>query len=63
MTDARAGLRRVWRRSARYRPTTATGVIIAVTVVAYVLQLLSGGLLQQALQYAPVYSLPSTGAP
>ena len=63
MTDTRAELRRMWRRSARYRPRTATSTIIVITVVFYVLQLLSGGVLQQALQYAPVYSLPSTGAP
>jgi membrane associated rhomboid family serine protease len=63
MTDARADLRRFWRRSARYRPRTATGWIAAVTVAAYVVQLLTRGVLQHLLQYAAAYSLPSTGAP
>lgn len=63
MSDARTELRRMWRRSARYRPRTATGVIVAVTVIAYVVQLLSGGAVQRALQYSPIYSLPATGAP
>src|SRR4051812_15266837 len=63
MSDARADLRRLWRRSARYRPQTATGWIAVITVVAYALQRASGGVLQQALQYAAVYSLPGTGAP
>jgi membrane associated rhomboid family serine protease len=63
MSDARADLRRLWRRSARYRPRTATGWIVVVTVAAYVLQLLTHGLLQHSLQYAAAYSLPSTGAP
>lgn len=63
MSDARADLRRLWRRSARYRPRTATGWIAVITVAAYVVQLLSGGALQQAWQYAAAYSLPSTGVP
>jgi membrane associated rhomboid family serine protease len=63
MSDARADLRRLWRRSARYRPRTATGWIVVVTVAAYVLQLASHGLLLHALQYAAAYSVPSTGAP
>lgn len=63
MSDARADLRRVWRRSARYRPQTATGWIAVVTIAAYVVQLASGGRLEQAWQYAAAYSLPSTGIP
>ena len=63
MSDVRADLRRLWRRSARYRPRTATGWIVAVTVAAYVIQLATGGAFQRALQYSPIYSLPSTGAP
>jgi membrane associated rhomboid family serine protease len=63
MSDVRADLRRLWRRSARYRPRTATGWIAALTVAAYVVQLLSGGVLQQWWQYAGAYSLPSTGLP
>jgi len=63
VTDARVELRRLWRRSARYRPRTATGAIVVVTVVAYAVQLLTAGGLQTALQYSPLYSLPATGAP
>lgn len=63
MSDVRADLRRAWRRSARYRPRTATGWIAVLTVAAYVVQVLTAGALQRGLQYAVVYSLPSTGAP
>jgi membrane associated rhomboid family serine protease len=63
MSDRRADLRRFWRRSARYRPRTATGWLVALTVAAYVVQLLTRGGLQELLQYAALYSLPSTGAP
>jgi membrane associated rhomboid family serine protease len=63
MSDIRADLRRAWRRSARYRPRTATGWIAVVTVAAYVVQLLSGGRLEDALLYAGAYSLPGSGAP
>ncbi|GAA2750797.1 rhomboid family intramembrane serine protease [Amnibacterium kyonggiense] len=63
MSDVRADLRRVWRRSARYRPRTATGWIAVVTVAAYIVQLLTAPVLENALLYAAVYSLPSTGAP
>lgn len=63
MNDARADLRRAWRRSARYRPRSATGWIVAITIGMWVVQLLTGGVLETALQYAAVYSLPSTGAP
>jgi membrane associated rhomboid family serine protease len=63
MSDVRADLRRLWRRSARYRPRTATGWIAVVTVAAYVVQLLSAPVLENTFLYAAVYSLPSTGAP
>lgn len=63
MSDVRADLRRLWRRSARYRPRTATGWIVVATVAAYVVQLLTTPVLQQLFQYAAVYSLPSTGFP
>ena len=63
MSDARADLRRAWRRSARYRPQTATGWIAVITIAAYVIQLLSDGTLEQAWLYAAAYSLPSTGIP
>ncbi|WP_375387966.1 rhomboid family intramembrane serine protease [uncultured Amnibacterium sp.] len=63
MSGLRADLRRTWRRSARYRPRTATGWIAAITIAAYVVQLLSAGWLEYVLQYRVVYSLPSTGAP
>lgn len=63
MSTVRADLRRAWRRSARYRPATATGWIVAVTVAAYVVQILSRGVLEQALAYRPVDSLPRFGTP
>lgn len=63
MSDARADLRRLWRRSARYRPRTATGWIAVVTVAAYLLQLLTAPVLENLFLYAALYSLPSTGAP
>ena len=63
MSDVRADLRRMWRRSARYRPRTATGWLVTITVVAYVVQILTAGGLEEAFQYAAIYSLPSTGAP
>ena len=63
MSDLRTDLRRRWRRSARYRPRTATGWIAVITVAAYVVQLLTDGALQLALQYGAAYSLPSTGVP
>lgn len=63
MNDLRADLRRVWRRSARYRPRTASGWLVVLTVAAYLVQLLTRGGLQDLLQYAVLYSLPSTGAP
>lgn len=63
MSDVRADLRRMWRRSARYRPRTATGWLMAVTVAVYVVQLATRGALESAWQYAAAYSLPSSGAP
>ena len=63
MSGARADLRRRWRRSARFRPRTATGWIVVVTVAAYVVQLLTDPALQELFQYAALYSLPSSGAP
>ena len=63
MSDVRADLRRLWRRSGRYRPRTATGWIATITIAAYVVQLLSGGALERAWWYAAAYSLPSTGIP
>ena len=63
MSSTRADLVRLWRRSSRYRPATATGWLVAVTIAAYVVQLLSRGVLEDLLEYSPVYSLPATGAP
>lgn len=63
MSGFRADLRRSWRRSARYRPRTATGWIVVATVVAYVVQLLTRGDLQIDWQYAAAYSRPALGAP
>jgi membrane associated rhomboid family serine protease len=63
VSGVRADARRVWRRSARYRPRTATAWIIAVTVVAYLIELAAVGPILGAFTYAPAYSLPSTGVP
>jgi membrane associated rhomboid family serine protease len=63
MSDVRADLRRLWRRSGRYRPRTATGWIAVITVAAYVVQLLTAPVLENLFLYAALYSLPSTGAP
>ena len=63
MSSPRSAARRWWRRSGRYRPHTVTGAIVYVTVVAYVVQLLTFGDLQDLFQYSPLYSLPATGAP
>lgn len=59
----RADLRRLWRRSGRYRPRTATGWIAVLTVAAYLLQLLTAPWLEDRFLYVALYSLPSTGAP
>jgi membrane associated rhomboid family serine protease len=63
MSDIRTDLRRAWRRSARYRPSTATGWIAVITVAAYVVQLLSNGRLENALLYAGAFSFTDKGAP
>lgn len=59
MSGLRADLRRSWRRSARYRPRTATGWIVSITVAFYVLELLTGTALINAFAYRPLYSLPA----
>lgn len=41
MSGFRADTRRLWRRSARYRPRTATGWIVAITIACYVIELLA----------------------
>lgn len=63
MSGVRADARRMWRRSAKYRPHTATEWIIALTVVAYLIELAAVDPILRAFTYAPVYSLPATGAP
>jgi membrane associated rhomboid family serine protease len=63
MTGLRADARRWWRRSSRYRPGTATGWIIAITVVCYVIELLAVGPILTRFTYAPAYSLPGLGVP
>lgn len=63
MSGVRADARRMWRRSAKYRPHTATGWIVALTVVAYLIELAAVDPLLRAFTYAPAYSLPTTGAP
>lgn len=63
MTGLGADARRVWRRSSRYRPSTATGWIIAITIACYVVELLAVQPVLGAFTYAAAYSLPATGAP
>lgn len=63
MSSVRADLRRFWRRSSRYRPATATGWLVAMTIVAYVVQLLTRGVLEDLLAYHPYDSLPRLGVP
>ena len=59
MSGVRADLRRSWRRTAKYRPHTATGWIVAITSIFYVAEILTGTLLINALAYRPLYSLPA----
>ncbi len=63
MSGVRADARRLWRRSARYRPRTATGWIVVITVVAYLIELTAVEPILRAFAYAPAYSLPVTGLP
>jgi membrane associated rhomboid family serine protease len=63
VSGVRADARRAWRRSARYRPRTATAWIIAITIVAYLIELAAVGPILGAFTYAPAYSLPATGVP
>jgi membrane associated rhomboid family serine protease len=63
MTGVGADLRRWWRRTGRYRPSTATGWIVAITIACYVIELLARTAVLSAFVYAPAYSLPATGAP
>jgi len=63
VSGVRADARRLWRRSSRYRPRTATGWIVVVTVVAYLIELTAVDPILRAFAYAPVYSLPVTGVP
>lgn len=63
MSTVRADLRRWWRRSARHRPSSATGWLAVITIAAYVVQLLTRGLLEALLSYHPYDSLPRLGVP
>jgi len=63
MSGVRADARRAWRRSAKYRPHTATGWIVAITIACYVVELLAVEQVLGAFTYAAAYSLPATGAP
>lgn len=63
MTGVRADARRAWRRSSRYRPHTATGWIVAITIACYLVELLAVQQVLGAFTYAAAYSLPATGAP
>jgi membrane associated rhomboid family serine protease len=63
VSGVRADARRAWRRTGRYRPHTATGWIVAVTIVAYLIELAAVEPILNAFTYAPAYSLPATGVP
>lgn len=63
MSSTRLELARWWRRSARYRPASATGWIVAVTVAVYVVQILTQGVVEDVLAYRPYDSLPRLGTP
>jgi membrane associated rhomboid family serine protease len=63
MSTFGADVRRWWRRNSRYRPQSATGWIVAVTVACYVIELLARDVVLPAFIYAPAYSLPATGVP
>jgi membrane associated rhomboid family serine protease len=63
VSGVRADARRAWRRTGRYRPHTATGWIVAITIVAYLIELAAVGPVLDAFTYAPAYSLPATGLP
>src|ERR1700712_4090650 len=63
MSGVRADARRAWRRSAKYRPHTATGWIVAITIACYVIELLAVQQVLGAFLYAAASSLPATGAP
>lgn len=63
MSPVGAEVRRWWRRNSRYRPHSATGWIVAVTIACYVVELLARGFVLGAFTYAPAYSLPVTGVP
>jgi membrane associated rhomboid family serine protease len=63
VSGVRADARRAWRRTGKYRPHTATGWIVAITIVAYLIELAAVGPILDAFTYAPAYSLPATGVP
>jgi membrane associated rhomboid family serine protease len=57
-----AGLTARLRRFRRTVAPSATYVIITITLLVFLLQLVSGGRVTDALQYAGAYSIPASGA-
>jgi membrane associated rhomboid family serine protease len=58
MSGVRADARRAWRRSARYRPRTATAWIIAITIACYVIELLAPGRILGSFELETEHLLP-----
>lgn len=54
-------VRRLWRRSGRYRPRTMTGAIVAATVAVYVVEVLFPGPVVGALAFSPANALVQAG--
>lgn len=54
-------VRRLWRRSGRYRPRTVTGAIVAVTVLVYVIEVALPGPVVDALAFSPENALVQAG--
>lgn len=54
-------VRRLWRRSGRYRPHTMTGAAVAVTVLVYVIEVVLPGPVVGALAFSPGNALVQAG--
>lgn len=54
-------VRRLWRRSGRYRPHTTTGAIVALTVAVYVVEVLLPGPVLNAFAFSPQNALVQAG--
>ena len=55
-------VRRLWRRSGRYRPHTMTGAIVVVTVAVYVVEVLLPDAVIGAFAFSPANALVQAGA-